>query len=598
MGFLGNIGSLFKQFGGAVKENFLNNTAGAVWNGRQPGARPAGMTPPFLPEQNENDLWDGGQGMKAPGPKTGLIQRLYHRNKVRDRNRNYLRQAGDEIQEGMRFMGEFAQGGEIGDRQYGIVGEAGPEMVVNTGAKSQIIPIRVPMPSQSTMSARPDFRQSRRFKGLMAHGGDLLPGEFGIVGEEGPEVVANEDGRTKVIPFPDPIHGDASAEEKYGTLPNLNNEPKRIPMPDLPYHGSVGSSSGEEYSDSDDPEFGPAPPGLPYENPLKRNLRHSMNNASRLNQIDTDDELRSEYDKKKDGMLKNIGKGIALGFSRLDPNVFLNKNIGDSAALGYALGGALGGGLGGVIDPLQDERAQHARKLGIADQGVQRDQGMYKTDIENRKGEMDIKNVESVVGDRATDNARQLRELANKYEIAQGKLQTERYKDLRRGHTAALVFDPAKNPSDKAASDEYQAITGVPLAPKSAEVKSVDEFPNAANDRLFRRTTYKDGRVEAGYVKSDGTLTANEKDAAIYKAPSVAAAEAAAGARVESAKIYANVNYDQLKETIRNNDLKNDLEITSLLAGIKVAGDTGQITPEKAEELRQEVYAKYPKHKP
>jgi hypothetical protein len=459
-------------------------------------------------------------------------------------------------------MGEFAQGGEIGDRQYGIVGEAGPEMVVNTGTKSQIIPIRTQMPGPAI--ARPSFRQSSRFKGLMAHGGTLRPGEFGIVGEEGPEIVSNEEGRTNVIPMPNPNVPRPGALDAPSEGLSINTEPQRRPLIPMPV---TGTGSYEEQT-NDDNKYDWTPPGLPYENPVKRNLRHSMSNLGRLNQIDTDDELSAEYDKKKDGMLKNIGKGIALGFSRLDPNVFLNKNIGDQTALGYAIGGALGGGIGGAVDPLQDERAQHARKLGIAEQGVARDQGMYKTDIDNRKSEMDIQNVESVIGDRAVDNARQMREMANKLEIAQGKLMTERYKDIRRGHTAALTFDPTKNAADRAASDEYQAITGVPLATKTAEVKDVEEFPNAANDRLFRRTTYKDGRVEAGYVKTDGTLTSNPNDGAVYKAPSVLSAEYQREASMHRTDTEAKVNIQRIEADIAKAEKAQDFDLSKTLAAI------------------------------
>jgi len=269
------------------------------------------------------------------------------------------------------------------------------------------------------------------------------------------------------------------------------------------------------------PVMAPPPPvTLPPGYRANKNLKDAMNEVYRLDKIRGKEAVLAEYDKKKDSMAKNIGKGLLMAMGNIAP-AMMDPRISDSQALGLAVGAAGAGALGGVINPAGDEMARHQYEINKAMENVKRAQGIYGQDIENRANEAGIANIESQIGTRAQEQKRKQQDTENKLAIAQRKADTATATLLEKQYKDSPTFDPDGNPDHKAASDQYQAITGVPLAKKSADVKEVVDVPDAKAEKMFRTIVYKDGTRESGYVTPSGKLSSDINAGATFRDPRV-----------------------------------------------------------------------------
>lgn len=298
---------------------------------------------------------------------------------------------------------------------------------------------------------------------------------------------------------------------------------------------------------------------------LKDNLASAMANLQRLEAIDTKDKnVMSTYGgtktyapgtmKKRDGkmvdvggqikrdsMLVNIGKGLAMSLQKIAP-IMLDKNVDNKTALGYAIGAAASGGVSNAIDGTLDEQDKLARDKAKAQQQVASAQGVYAANIKNRQGEANV--------DFTTQKAPiEFAKLTQKYEEEKGKQfgrKTSRLKTL----TDAMTKGPLSIHQNGAFLDTLADLADVD------EVKIADFDPRT--DTIIKAETINDAETgdvyNVTYSKGGQTFTAKAIDKATgqpikVKSDRVKSAEiqgntsiTTTGMRTKSAEVIATMN--------------------------------------------------------
>ncbi|STQ09196.1 putative phage tail tape measure protein [Enterobacter cloacae] len=92
----------------------------------------------------------------------------------------------------MGFAGMYDSGGTIPRGQFGIVGENGPEIVngpANVTSRRRTAALASVVAGVMGVAAAPAEAAAVPFAGMYDSGGTIPRGQFGIVGENGPEIV-------------------------------------------------------------------------------------------------------------------------------------------------------------------------------------------------------------------------------------------------------------------------------------------------------------------------------------------------------------------------------------------------------------------------
>lgn len=216
--------------------------------------------------------------------------------------------------------------------------------------------------------------------------------------------------------------------------------------------------------------------------------------------------LRSNYDKKKDSALKNVGKGIAHGLGQIS-SILLNPNIPDDMAWGAAVGGAIGGALGGVINPLADEERAYQADLARSQSELDQAGAAYDSDQQRRLKEANIENIDSQIGERA----RQTEAKLTAAEAARQRAETGRYNALTARVNSVIrgikggVLDRTKTEELESALSDMAGFR-VYVPPVDGTVKDVRIETDAEGNRKVRIITFNDGREQVNVIKNpDGT---------------------------------------------------------------------------------------------
>jgi hypothetical protein len=384
----------------------------------------------------------------------------------------------------------------------------------------------------------------------------------------------------------DDIHGNADAYTKYAPIGDL---PPNAPTPVRPQTTVT-----------------PEQPVLATSN--NRTLpidRSALDGATRNYQewmqkkpsdLDGNVQKNENGTPKKDSMIKNVGKGLALTLAGLAP-IMNDPNISDGDALKLAMGRMLGGAVGSIINPNYDEKVRLDFEQGKAKQQLGEQQGLYTQNIANLQAEANIQDKYAQTAGREAQVLIDNRKLTDQLNVATNKNRIMEGETLRKQWKDSPTFDPDSNPNDKAVSEKYRILMGVPLVKKDAKVKDVEYIEDAENNRMFVRTLGENGQViESGWLTDSGGISPDKTKAGYFKPSTVKAAQIAGTTRVEAAQIGATsrekINTATLAQDWKKFEFKSKEDIQRQFSNLSFLKQAYPDTPDSEIQNLREVLRK------
>lgn len=411
--------------------------------------------------------------------------------------------------------------------------------------------------------------RGRGFAGFMARGGRMMPGQWAVVGEDGPEIArANPDGTTEVMPMNDPpVQTLGGLQETPGPVtdpymggPDAASNPSDPQLQQqISQLGQIGDAAkagimfrdpsrftniqpsglGAVTPEQQDAGGASSNPNAPVEQPFDPNAPAPMapgrygDSIPEMQRQGRDLEKQIELTGKgKDGgpreksLWRRLGKGIVNGYKNWD---------GQGGLMGLAVS-SLGGGVSSAASPqahqvgeLKNQRGQLFRKLGTAYQMQEQDtKNLYQqSQIMDNASQINYRNSQ------ATTAAQKQRAEANEAKVVQrnGKVyrqyadgrevlapeitSTQVERSLPDGTKGWVDFKEALESADRQmlAQAQMDMQAGRMNADSyEAYEKQMIDHAKAVNDRSQKEANLIAEANEAFNLSNDATLLPSERN--------------------------------------------------------------------------------------